>query len=197
MKKHIMIGIKVILILFLLSVLFFPLASCSSLKKSKQTSTTEIKTETSLDSSSVENKVEEIKTSEETKQSEQTVETTEEIEVANGQELEVTSYDSKGNVTGSKKYKGSGKSKSTTKNKKTDSKSKKESQSKTDLKLETDLSKHTNAKSKVSKANLNKQRNGSIFSSWLFWLIVAIVIGILYLNKRFKWLSKFINYINN
>ena len=120
MKKHIMFGIKFIAVLFLLSILFFPLASCSSLKKSTQKSTTEVKSEIKIDSSVTENKVEETKIIEETKATEKVVEETNEIEVSDGQELEVTNYDANGNKTGSTKYKGSGKSKKTTSTKNTD-----------------------------------------------------------------------------
>ena len=195
MKKHIMIGIKIIVVLFLLSVLFFPLASCSSLKKSKQKSKTEVKSEIKIDSSATENKVEETKIIEETKATEKVVEETNEIEVSDGQELEVTNYDANGKKTGSTKYKGSGKSKKTTSTKNTDATSKKESQSKTDSKLEIDLSKHNSAKSKVSEANLNKEKKGSIFSSCLFWLFLIVISVLLYLNKRFKWLLSIINYL--
>ena len=187
-------------VMFLFLMLFFSVmfVGCSASKKHKEEEKTKVEVSTKVDSSSTVSVKSEEKVTEENKTVESVKEKTLEIEVKNGEELEVTNYDAKGNKTGSTTYKGSGKAKETISDKKTESKQTKESQLKTDSKSKTDLSKRAYAKAKGKKLVSEKENKGFSFFDYLFWIILLIVLSILYyLNKRFKWIGSIINWLNN
>lgn len=176
--------------LFIFLMIFFSgmFISCGSSKKHKEKESYENTQKSKIDSSAKSAIKTEEKVNEENKVSEESSEEVFDVEVKDGEELEITNYDSKGNKTGSTKYSGSGKAKKSKANKKIDSNFKKETNSKTDASSQSDLSKRTDASQKGKKVTVDTENKGLFFCSYLFWIILLIVaIALWYLNKRFKW----------
>ena len=177
-------------LLFIFLMVFFSgmFVGCGSSKKHKEKESYENTVKTEIDSSSSSSLKTDDKVSEENKVSEELSEEVLDVELKDGEELEITNYDSKGNKTGSTKYSGSGKAKKSKSNKKTESNFKKEAESKTESKGKKDFSGRSHAEKSGDKLIVDKQQNGFSFCTYLFWIILLIVaIALWYLNKRFKW----------
>lgn len=177
-------------LLFIFLMVFFSgmFVGCGSSKKHKEKESYENTVKTEIDSSSSISIKTDDKVKEENKVSEELSEEVLDVEVKDGEELEITNYDSKGNKTGSTKYSGSGKAKKSKSNKKTESNFKKEAESKTESKGKKDFSGRSHAEKSGDKLIVDKQQKGFSFCTYLFWIILLIVaIALWYLNKRFKW----------
>ena len=177
-------------LLFIFLIVFFSgmFVGCGSSKKHKEKESYENTVKTEIDSSSSISIKTDDKVKEENKVSEELSEEVLDVEVKDGEELEITNYDSKGNKTGSTKYSGSGKAKKSKSNKKTESNFKKEAESKTESKGKKDFSGRSHAEKSGDKLIVDKQQKGFSFCTYLFWIILLIVaIALWYLNKRFKW----------
>ena len=177
-------------LLFIFLMVFFSgmFVGCGSSKKHKEKESYENTVKTEIDSSSSISIKTDDKVKEENKVSEELSEEVLDVEVKDGEELEITNYDSKGNKTGSTKYSGSGKAIKSKSNKKTESNFKKEAESKTESKGKKDFSGRTHAKKSGDKLIVDKQQKGFSFCTYLFWISLLIVaIALRYLNKRFKW----------
>ena len=178
-------------LLFIFLMVFFSgmFVSCGSSKKHKEKESFDNKQKTEITTSeSISSKTDD-KSKQESKVSEETNEECIEVELKDGEELEITNFDSQGNKTGSQKFSGSGKAKKSKSNKKTESNFKKESESKAEFKGEKDFSGRSYAEKSGDKLILDKQQKGFSFCTYLFWIILLLLIVILwYLNKRFKWL---------
>lgn len=178
-------------LLFIFLMVFFSgmFVGCGSSKKHKEKESFDNKQKTEITTSeSISSKTDD-KLKQETKVSEETNEECIEVELKDGEELEITNFDSQGNKTGSQKFSGSGKAKKSKSNKKTESNFKKEAESKAEFKDEKDFSGRSYAEQSGDKLILDKQKKGSSFCTYLFWIILLLLIVILwYLNKRFKWL---------
>ena len=177
-------------LLFIFLMVFFSgmFVGCGSSKKHKEKESYENTVKTEIDSSSSISIKTDDKVKEENKVSEELSEEVLDVELKDGEELEITNYDSQGNKTGSTKYSGSGKAKKSKSNKKTESNFKKEAESKTESKGKKDFSGRTHAKKSGDKLIVDKQQKGFSFCTYLFWIILLIVtIALWYLNKRFKW----------
>ena len=177
-------------LLFIFLIVFFSgmFVGCGSSKKHKEKESYENTVKTEIDSSSSISIKTDDKVSEENKVSEELSEEVLDVELKDGEELEITNYDSKGNKTGSTKYSGSGKAKKSKSNKKTESNFKKEAESKTESKGKKDFSGRSHAEKSGDKLIVDKQQKGFSFCTYLFWIILLIVaIALWYLNKRFKW----------
>ena len=177
-------------LLFIFLIVFFSgmFVGCGSSKKHKEKESYENTVKTEIDSSSSISIKTDDKVKEENKVSEELSEEVLDVEVKDGEELEITNYDSKGNKTGSTKYSGSGKAKKSKSNKKTESNFKKEAESKTESKGKKDFSGRSHAEKSGDKLIVDKQQKGFFFCTYLFWIILLIVaIALWYLNKRFKW----------
>lgn len=182
-------GIATILLVFLIAFFSTMFVSCGSMKKHKEKEKTEQIATTNLDSSSV------LKSKNSTKENQEVTNNTDtridelEVDVKNGDSLEITSYDKNGNVKESWKFKGSGSAKKKSTSKKETHNSKKEIKSKTELTKKKIFQGRTYAKKASLKKAKEKENKGSVFCTYLFWIILIIIIVILwYLNKRFKWL---------
>lgn len=176
--------------LFIFLMIFFSgmFISCGSSKKHKEKESYENTVKTEIDSSSSSSVKTDDKVKEENKVSEELSEEILDVELKDGEELEITNYDSQGNKTGSTKYSGSGKAKKSKSNKKTESNFKKEAESKTESKGKKDFSGRSYAEKSGDKLIVDKQQKGFSFCTYLFWIILLIVaIALWYLNKRFKW----------
>lgn len=177
-------------LLFIFLMIFFSgmFVGCGSSKKHKEKESYENTVKTEIDSSSSSFVKTDDKVKEENKVSEELSEEVLDVEVKDGEELEITNYDSQGNKTGSTKYSGSGKAKKSKSNKKTESNFKKEAASKTESKGKKDYSGRSHAEQSGDKLIVDKQQKGFSFCTYLFWIIILIVaIALWYLNKRFKW----------
>lgn len=178
-------------LLFIFLMVFFSgmFVGCGSSKKHKEKESFDNKQKTEITTSeSISSKTDD-KLKQESKVSEETNEECIEIELKDGEELEITNFDSQGNKTGSQKFSGSGKAKKSKSNKKTESNFKKESESKAEFKGKKDFSGRSYAEQSGDKLILDKQQKGFSFCTYLFWIILLLLIVILwYLNKRFKWL---------
>mgnify|MGYP006378024099 FL=1 len=177
-------------LLFIFLMIFFSgmFVGCGSSKKHKEKESYENTVKTEIDSSSSSYVKTDDKVKEENKVSEELSEEVLDVELKDGEELEITNYDSKGNKTGSTKYSGSGKAKKSKSNKKTESNFKKEAESKTESKGKKDFSGRSHAEKSGDKLIVDKQQKGFSFCTYLFWIILLIVaIALWYLNKRFKW----------
>ena len=182
-------------LLFIFLMVFFSgmFVGCGSSKKHKEKESFENKQKTEITTSeSISSKTDD-KSKQESKVSEETNEECIEVELKDGEELEITNFDSQGNKTGSQKFSGSGKAKKSKSNKKTEANFKKEAESKAEFKGEKDFSGRSYAEKSGDKLILDKQQKGFSFCTYLFWIILLLLIVILcYLNKRFKlffWLS--------
>lgn len=182
-------------LLFIFLMVFFSgmFVSCGSSKKHKEKESFDNKQKTEITTSeSISSKTDD-KSKQESKVSEETNEECIEVELKDGEELEITNFDSQGNKTGSQKFSGSGKAKKSKSNKKTEANFKKEAESKAEFKGEKDFSGRSYAEQSGDKLILDKQQKGFSFCTYLFWIILLLLIVILwYLNKRFKlffWLS--------
>ena len=182
-------------LLFIFLMVFFSgmFVGCGSSKKHKEKESFDNKQKTEITTSeSISTKTDD-KLKQESKVSEETNEECIEVELKDGEELEITNFDSQGNKTGSQKFSGSGKAKKSKSNKKTESNFKKEAESKAEFKGEKDFSGRSYAEQSGDKLILDKQQKGFSFCTYLFWIILLIVaIALWYLNKRFKlffWLS--------
>ena len=190
MKKNPMLKLMLQAVLFWAVIVFSfsLLLGCGSSKKHKEKESYENTVKTEIDSSSSSSVKTDDKVKEENKVSEELSEEVLDVEVKDGEELEITNYDSKGNKTGSTKYSGSGKAKKSKSNKKTESNFKKEAESKTESKGKKDFSGRSHAEKSGDKLIVDKQQKGFSFCTYLFWIILLIVvIALWYLNKRFKW----------
>ena len=190
MKKNPMLKLMLQTVLFWAVIVFSfsLLLGCGSSKKHKEKESYENTVKTQIDSSSSSSVKTDDKVKEENKVSEELSEEVLDVELKDGEELEITNYDSQGNKTGSTKYSGSGKAKKSKSNKKTESNFKKEAESKTELKGKKDFSGRSHAEKSGDKLIVDKQQNGFSFCTYLFWIILLIVvIALWYLNKRFKW----------
>ena len=178
-------------LLFIFLMVFFSgmFVSCGSSKKHKEKESFDNKQKTEITTSeSISSKTDD-KSKQESKVSEETNEECIEVELKDGEELEITNFDSQGNKTGSQKFSGSGKAKKSKSNKKTEANFKKEAESKAEFKGEKDFSGRSYAEKSGDKLILDKQQKGFSFCTYLFWIILLLLIVILwYLNKRFKWL---------
>lgn len=178
-------------LLFIFLMVFFSgmFVGCGSSKKHKEKESFDNKQKTEITTSeSISSKTND-KLKQESKVSEETNEECIEVELKDGEELEITNFDSQGNKTGSQKFSGSGKAKKSKSNKKTESNFKKEAESKTESKGKKDFSGRSYAEQSGDKLILDKQKKGSSFCTYLFWIILLLLIVILWcLNKRFKWL---------
>ena len=177
-------------LLFIFLIVFFSgmFVGCGSSKKHKEKESYENTVKTEIDSSSSSSVKTDDKVKEENKVSEELSEEVLDVELKDGEELEITNYDSQGNKTGSTKYSGSGKAIKSKSNKKTESNFKKEAESKTESKGKKDFSGRSHAEKSGDKLIVDKQQKGFSFCSYLFWIILLIVaIALWYLNKRFKW----------
>lgn len=178
-------------LLFIFLMVFFSgmFVGCGSSKKHKEKESFENKQKTEITTSeSISSKTDD-KSKQESKVSEETNEECIEVELKDGEELEITNFDSQGNKTGSQKFSGSGKAKKSKSNKKTEANFKKEAESKAEFKGEKDFSGRSYAEKSGDKLILDKQQKGFSFCTYLFWIILLLLIVILwYLNKRFKWL---------
>jgi uncharacterized membrane protein len=178
-------------LLFIFLMIFFSgmFVGCGSSKKHKEKESYENTVKKEIDSSSSSSVKTDDKVKEENKVSEELSEEVLDVEVKDGEELEISNYDSQGNKTGSTKYSGSGKAKKSKSNKKTESNFKKEAESKTESKGKKDFSGRSHAEQSGDKLIVDKQQKGSSFCTYLFWIILLIVVAIAlwYLNKRFKW----------
>lgn len=178
-------------LLFIFLMVFFSgmFVGCGSSKKHKEKESFDNKQKTEITTSeSISTKTDD-KLKQESKVSEETNEECIEVELKDGEELEITNFDSQGNKTGSQKFSGSGKAKKSKSNKKTESNFKKEAESKAEFKGEKDFSGRSYAEQSGDKLILDKQQKGFSFCTYLFWIILLIVaIALWYLNKRFKWL---------
>lgn len=178
-------------LLFIFLMVFFSgmFVSCGSSKKHKEKESFDNKQKTEITTSeSISSKTDD-KSKQESKVSEETNEECIEVDLKDGEELEITNFDSQGNKTGSQKFSGSGKAKKSKSNKKTEANFKKEAESKAEFKGEKDFSGRSYAEQSGDKLILDKQQKGFSFCTYLFWIILLLLIVILwYLNKRFKWL---------
>lgn len=182
-------GIATILLVFLIAFFSTMFVSCGSSKKHKEKEKTEQIATTNLDSSSV------LKSKNTSRENQEVTNNTDtridelEVDVKNGDSLEITSYDKNGNVKESWKFKGSGSAKKKSTSKKETHNSKKEIKSKTELTKKKNFQGRTYAKKASLKKAKEKENKGSVFCTYLFWIILIIIIVILWrLNKRFKWL---------
>lgn len=177
-------------LLFIFLMVFFSgmFVGCGSSKKHKEKESFENKQTTEVTTSESISTKSDDKLKQESKVSEETNEECIEVELKDGEELEITNFDSQGNKTGSTKYSGSGKAKKSKSNKKTESNFKKEAESKTESKGKKDFSGRSHAEQSGDKLTVDKQQKGFSFCTYLFWIILLIVaIALWYLNKRFKW----------
>ena len=108
------------LLFFFLMVFFSGMfVGCGSSKKHKEKESFENKQTTEGTTSESISTKSDDKLKQESKVSEETNEECIEVELKDGEELEITNFDSQGNKTGSTKYSGSGKAKKSKSNKKT------------------------------------------------------------------------------
>ena len=191
MKKNPMLKLMLQAVLFWAVIVFSfsLLLGCGSSKKHKEKESYENTVKTEIDSSSSSSVKTDDKVKEENKVSEELSEEVLDVELKDGEELEITNYDSQGNKTGSTKYSGSGKAKKSKSNKKTESNFKKEAESKTESKGKKDFSGRSHAEKSGDKLIVDNQQKGFSFCTYLFWIILLIIVAIAlwYLNKRFKW----------
>lgn len=177
-------------LLFIFLMVFFSgmFVGCGSSKKHKEKESFDNKQKTEVTTSESNSTKTDDKLKQESKVSEETNEECIEVELKDGEELEITNFDSQGNKTGSQKFSVSGKAKKSKSNKKTESNFKKEAESKAEFKGEKDFSGRSYAEQSGNKLILDKQQKGFSFCTYLFWIILLLLIVILwYLNKRFKW----------
>lgn len=178
-------------LLFIFLMVFFSgmFVGCGSSKKHKEKESFENKQTTEVTTSESISTKSDDKLKQESKVSEETNEECIEVELKDGEELEITNFDSQGNKTGSTKYSGSGKAKKSKSNKKTESNFKKEAESKTESKGKKDFSGRSHVEKSGEKLTVDKQQKGFSFCTYLFCIILLFVaIALWYLNKRFKWL---------
>ena len=173
---------------------FSLLLGCGSSKKHKEKESYENTVKTEIDSSSSSSVKTDDKVKEENKVSEELSEEVLDVELKDGEELEITNYDSKGNKTGSTKYSGSGVAKKTTGTKKTQTSAIKETNTKTDSSAQLASSTRTYASEASKKAIVKVDKKGFSFCVYLFWIgLVIIALVLWYLNKRFSWVFKLTN----
>ena len=189
-------NLKKVFAILLLVLFYFLIAlafvGCSSSKKLKTKE--EIKTEIKKVSDSVgttETKVKE-QAKEESNKTEKQESTGFKIKVEDGKEVSVKQYDANGKLLGKTVVKGSGEVE--TKNEKSESKESKslDSFKESETKAASKVSKKEDSKTDGKKLDLNVEKKGFSFGDYIFWFVLIIVIIVLiYLNNRFKWIPIF------
>lgn len=180
---------------FILAVFFLlcvaALSGCSSKKKALEQTKTEIKTESSVDSSGTTKTKSELQ--QEAKTTAKEVEKIKEVEYegAQGDSLTVTEKDGKGNVLKETTYKGKGKLKTKDSEKTSNASSAETTSEKKETEAKGYVKKKDSSSKKEAAKKLDVKKEGIDFMFWV-WLSLAIIIAIavLYLNHRFKWLKR-------
>jgi uncharacterized membrane protein len=189
-------NLKKVFVILLLALFYFLMGlclfACSSTKKLKTKEVT--KTEIKKESDSVGTVITKIKESEKEKTSkiEKQENTGFKIKVEDGKEVSVKQFDSNGKLIGETIVKGSGEVETKNEKKETNESKSIDKTKDSDSKATSKVIKKENAKTDSKKLELNVEKKGFSFGDYIFWFVLIIIIIVLiYLNNRFKWISIF------
>lgn len=188
MKANLKTIFRVMLVLLSIALACLFFSSCSSTKKLKQKESykTEVKKE-SDSSGTVIAKVDE-------KQKEETAKKVSEekkgfdVKVKDGKEVSIKEYDQNGKLKGETVIKGDGEVKTSSEKKDTEETTKSEASKTTDSKADSYVDKKRTENTAGKKLALDLEKKGFSITDYIFWLVLVIIlIGLIYLNYRFKW----------